>query len=117
MQALLVNKNLVDFKKSFNFDSEKIQFRWLNIKGFDTASPISITLCSNELKWTSSRKKSTLKNWKMADVDIKMTVIFWEKHVTKNQVIVDLDEWVGNIINLEKWLFTWKQEFIRKHHN
>ena len=42
MQALLVNKNLVDFKKSFNYELEKFQFRWLNIKGFDTAFPILV---------------------------------------------------------------------------
>ena len=120
MQALLVNTNLVDFKKSFNYDSEKFQFRWLNIKGFDTAFPISITLCSNQLKLTSSQKKKLFGKLKMADVEIKMTVfvakclifqswkfskiMFWKKHVIKNQVIIDLEKWVGNIINLEKSL-------------
>ena len=33
---------------------DQFQFRWLNIKGFDTAFPISITLFSYHLKWNSS---------------------------------------------------------------
>jgi len=33
---------------------DQFHFRWLNIKGFHTAFPISITLFPNHLKWNSS---------------------------------------------------------------
>ena len=41
---------------------DKFQFRWLNVKGFDTVSndtafPISVTLFSTHLKWNLSNQK------------------------------------------------------------